>query len=188
MTLLNLDFTPAPLYETEFDVPVPAAELDPPFDTFGADVEDDERASRSPGERALSMVRNKERFRESAAQRTGALVWASLEEAAATDRQTSAIDRQTAVMEAQLAIAQQQLTQSIIANQLAFFALDPSDFVSRRGPEQVSGTDGSPVDSIYTQMKRNIGILPPIAATADPTPASVGAEPHADADTEEFGG
>lgn len=189
MTLLNTEPPASVLFETEFDVPVAAAEPVPPIDTFEGDA-DDKRSTRTLAERALSMLSNRERFRDSAAQRTGALVFASLEEAAATDRQTSAIERQTAVMEAQLAVAQQQLTQNVIANQLAFFALNPSDFTIRRGPEPVGVPDGGGGggESLYTQMKRNIGILPP-ATSASPAPASTG-EPHTDGETgdEDLGG
>lgn len=162
------EFDTPPIFEQEMSAAFNPAEND--FESFEDGPADtglaESTSEKAPGERAHALLASKDRFKESAAQRTAALVYASLEQAAATDRQTAAIDRQNEILERQAEIAQRAadiaartFTEARIQNQLRFYSLDESDFLPKRSAV-VAGVDGKPgADSVWTQFKRNLGII-----------------------------
>jgi hypothetical protein len=124
-------------------------------------------SQKSFGEKAQSLLANKERYKESAAQRSASLAWAALEQAAATDRQTSAIERQTAALVLQAEISNRMLAEQRKQNQLSFYAMTPADFEPKHAvePEQVEGEPKR--ESVFMQIKRSLGIAPPLAPVAE---------------------
>ena len=118
-------------------------------------------AQRTPGQRAHALIANKERFKESPGQRSAAMAFAALEQAEATDRQTAMIAAQNAILEQQLQVAERMLAAQRIANQLTFFSMTPADFEAKRAIEPEIA-EGEPVrESVFTQMKRMLGIIAP---------------------------
>ena len=153
MTDLSTDFPGADLFESEFADPV--IFTDPTY------PEDDRTpySEKSAGDKARSLIADKERFKEHAHVRDASATYALLEQSEAVDRQTAAIERQTAVLERQALLTERMLTEQRIHNQLLFFAMSPADFEPKRAvdPEPV---DGAPArESVHTQMKRNLGII-----------------------------
>jgi hypothetical protein len=154
-------------FSTEFDTPpIFEQELDEQFESFDSSADDvpDPVTSlpRSPGEEARRLILNKERYKESAAQRTASLAYASLEQAEATDRMTAMLERQVEALERQNALTERRFTEERMHNQLLFYSMSPTDFVTRREPAPAARADGStPADSVYTQIKRNLGIQGP---------------------------
>ena len=150
------DFTDAEEVTFDFQVEY-AAELDSPV------------LPRSDADRARRLMANRERFKESPGQRSAALTHASLEQAAAVDRQTSVLERQAAAMERQNDLTAALLDAQRIANQLTFYAMGPDDFRLQHADElpQIPGEVHR--ESVFAQMKRLVGIAPvrPIPADAD---------------------
>lgn len=128
-----------------------------------------QRVAPTPRSEAIRLMSSKERFKESAAQRTAATVWASLEQSEATDRLVKATERQNELLAAQVEALNIQnkftallLTENRTANQLKFLGMDVSDFDIKRAVDPAPAADGTLREHPHTQMKRNIGILPPL--------------------------
>ena len=164
--MAGTDFDTPHIFEQEFErefAAAPAPEpSEPPYEEENVPFQ-----LRTDREKALALIGNKDKYRESPAQRTASLAFASLEQAAAVDRQTAAIERQTEIFAEQNALTIRTLAELRMANQLAFIAMRPEDFAPKHAvePEQVAG---QPVrESAHTQMKRNLGFIavrPAIAA------------------------
>lgn len=114
----------------------------------------------------LMSVNEREKFRGSPAMRSAALTYASLEQAAAADRQTAVLERQAAALEKQNELTAALLDAQRISNQLAFYAMGPDNFRVQHA-EEPAQIDGEPFrESVFTQMKRLIGIMPARPRTA----------------------
>ncbi|WP_159602440.1 hypothetical protein [Agromyces humi] len=114
--------------------------------------------SGSPREMALARLSNKDSFRDSEAQRAAAQLWATLEVAEATDRQTSAIERQTRALEEANRLTVLALAEQRKANQLSFFHMSPDQFVVRAAAPVVDA-DGGEHPALYTQVQLSLGIV-----------------------------
>jgi hypothetical protein len=120
-------------------------------------------SQKSFGERAQSLLANRERYKDSAAQRSASIAWATLEQSAATDRQTAAIERQTEVLAQQARIQTAQFEELRKQNQLTFYSMSPSDFDPKYAVEPEAREGEVNRGSIFMQIKRSLGIAPPLA-------------------------
>jgi hypothetical protein len=175
------EFDTPPIFEQELAAESVTAPVDDDFDDDAAD--NAPVSLKSPGDRARSLIANKERFKVSPAQRTASLAYAALEQAEATDRQTAVLERQAAAQERQNILTERLLAEQRMHNQLRFYGMTEADFTPKRSAAVEPLADGTPApDSVWTQFKRNLGI---IARTTVEAPALVTSRPASDEQDED---
>ena len=170
--------------DNDFDIPGQLVE--PEYDAFAtsgpAHNEPTETMERTARERTLSLMANKDRYKESEAQHSASLVYAALAQADAADRSTDALTRLSEATERQAVAAERLVVEQRINNQLMFFSMSESDFAPR--PPVPAGDDysdgASRPESLYSQMRRNIGI------TAAPRRAEAEAASAPNGETADF--
>jgi hypothetical protein len=149
--------TPPPLFEEEFAAAMNAPTIEEPLvdptETVGF-------SAKSAADKALSLLANKDRFKESSAQRTASLAYASLAQSDAIDRQTAVLERAAVAAERQADLTERLVAESRMANQLAFYSMNEEAFAPKGKTAPTEDEDGHALPpTIYQQIKVNLGIV-----------------------------